>query len=212
MGRPYDLLLHALKPNTDALHNMEVVGIDTCSALSVSTREEDFLFLDRSLQATESVILRGVGGSDAKIGGRGPMAVLAEDDYGREIILVDPAGVYLAEAVDQANFRILGQQRLKRFGFDLVQNGNRDGKDHLVYKGGRVRIPLGEESGILTLATKPMALDPEERKALDDIVDKLLQSDNPDDDEHCIHVSDYTPCMVLNEAYLTRVEQDRLMH
>jgi hypothetical protein len=52
--------------NTDALHNMEVVGIDTCSALSVSTREEDFLFLDRSLQATESVVLRGVGGSDAK--------------------------------------------------------------------------------------------------------------------------------------------------
>ena len=145
--------------NTDALHNMVVVGIDTCSALSVSTREEDFLFLDRSLQATESVVLRGVGGSDAKIGGRGPMAVLAADEYGREIVLVDPAGVYLAEAVDQANFRILGQQRLKRFGFDLVQNGNRDGKDHLVYKGGKVRIPLGEESGILTLATKPMALD-----------------------------------------------------
>jgi hypothetical protein len=196
--------------NIDALHSMEVVGIDTCSALSVSTREEDFLFLDRSLQATESVVLRGVGGSDAKIGGRGPMAVLAADDYGREIVLVDPAGVYLAEAVDQANFRILGQQRLKRFGFDLVQNGDRDGKDHLVYKGGRVRIPLGEESGILTLATKPMALDPEERKALDDIVDKLLVSDNPDNDEHYIHVSDY--CMVMNEAYLTRVEQDRLMH
>ncbi len=48
--------------NTDALHNMEVVGIDICSALSVSTREEDFLFLDRSLQATESVVLRGVRG------------------------------------------------------------------------------------------------------------------------------------------------------
>jgi hypothetical protein len=140
------------------------------------------------------------------------MVVLAADDYGREIILVDPAGVYLAEAVDQANFRILGQQRLKRFGFDLVQNGNRDGKDHLVYKGGKVKIPLGEELGILTLATKPMALDPEERKALDDIVNKLLKSDDPDDDEHCIHVSDYTPCMVMNEAYLTRVEQDRLMH
>ncbi len=125
--------------NIDALRSMEVVGIDTCSALLVSTREEDFLFLDRSSQATGSVVLRGVGGSDAKIGGRGPMAVLAADDCGREIILIDPVGMYLAEAVDQANFRILGQQRLKRFGFDLVQNGEGDGKDHLIYKGGRVR-------------------------------------------------------------------------
>jgi hypothetical protein len=196
--------------NIDALHSMEVVGIDTCSALLVSTREEDFLFLDRSSQATSSVVLRGVGGSDAKIGGKGSMAVLAADDYGREIILIDAAEVYLAEAVDQANFRILGQQRLKRFGFDLVQNGDGDGKDHLIYKGGRVRIPLGEESGILTLATKAMDLDPEERKLLDEVVDKFLKSDNPDDDEHCVHISEYS--MIMNEAYLTRIEQDRLMH
>jgi hypothetical protein len=56
--------------NMEALHSMEVVGIDTCSALSVSTREEDFLFLDKSSMAVNSCILRGVGGSDAKIGGR----------------------------------------------------------------------------------------------------------------------------------------------
>jgi hypothetical protein len=86
---------------------MEVVGIDTCSALSVSTREEDFLFLDNSSQATSSVVLRNVESSDAKIGGRGPMVVLAEDDKGKEIVLIDPAGVYLAEAVDQAHFHIL---------------------------------------------------------------------------------------------------------
>jgi hypothetical protein len=45
---------------------------------------------------------------------------LAKDDKGEEIVLIDPAGVYLAEAVDQAHFRILGQQRLKKFEFDLV--------------------------------------------------------------------------------------------
>ena len=56
---------------------MEMVGIDTCSALSVSTRREDFLFLDSSKKAIHSVVLRGVGGSDAKIGGRGPIVVLA---------------------------------------------------------------------------------------------------------------------------------------
>jgi hypothetical protein len=88
------------------------------------------------------------------------MVVLAEDDKGKQIVLIDPAGVYLAEAVDQAHFRITGQQRLKSFGFDLVQNGDGDGKDHLMYKKDVAKIPLGEESGILTLATKPLDLDP----------------------------------------------------
>jgi hypothetical protein len=140
-----------LPTNIEPLHSMEVVGIDTCSALSVSTRREDFLFLDSSTSAKNSIVLRGVGGSDAKIGGRGPMIVLAEDEGGGEIMLIDPAGVYLAEAVDQADFRILGQLRMQKFGFDLVQNGDRDGKNHLIYKDGMVKIPLGEDSGILTL-------------------------------------------------------------
>ena len=90
----------SMPTNTDALHSMDVVGIDTCSALSVSTELSDFLFLDTSAAARSSVFLRGVGGSDAEIGGRGPMVVMAEDVNGKEIVLVDPAGVYLSEAVD----------------------------------------------------------------------------------------------------------------
>ncbi len=99
---------------------------------------------------------------------------------------------------------------MKRFGFDLVQNGDRDGKDHLIYKGGKVRIPLGEESGILILATKALDLDPEERKSLDEVVDGLLRGGDTEDDEHCVHVS--APRMIMNEAYLSKVEKDRLMH
>ncbi len=40
------------------------------------------------------------------------MVVLTEDDKWNEIVLIDPAGVYLEEAVDQADFRILGQLRM----------------------------------------------------------------------------------------------------
>ncbi len=194
---------------TDSLHSMEAVGIDTCSALSVSTREEDFLFLDKSPKVMNSCVLRGVGGSDAKIGGRGPMVVLARDEKGNEIVLIDPARVYLAEAVDQAQFCIFGQQRLKSFGFDLVQNGDGDGKDHLIYKKS-TKIPLGEESGILTLATRPLDLDPDERKSLDGIVDELLKGKKPDEDDHCMHVT--RTSLILNEAYLTKIEKDRLTY
>ncbi len=46
----------------NALHDLERVGIDTCSAVVVSTEPEDFLFIDDSPEAKESVSLRGVRG------------------------------------------------------------------------------------------------------------------------------------------------------
>ena len=92
------------------------------------------------------------------------MVVLAEDDNGNDIVMIDPAGVYLEEAVDQADFRILGQLRMQKFGFDLVQNGDGDGKNHLIYRRREVKIPLGQDSGILTLATKALTLEPDERE------------------------------------------------
>jgi hypothetical protein len=132
------------------------------------------------------------------------MIVLAEDEGDGEIVLIDPAGVYLAEAVDQADFRILGQLRMQKFGFDLVQNGDWDGKNHLIYKEGMIKIPLGEDSGILTLKTKTLLLQPEERINLDEYVDKLREKDIGEED-HCLTVS--RSSLVMNEAHLSKLEQ-----
>jgi hypothetical protein len=77
---------------------------------------------------------------------------------------------------------------MQKFGFDLVQNGNRDGKSHLIYKEGMVKILLGEESGILTLKTKELILLPEERRDLDDYVDRLLEKDKGETD-HCLRMT-----------------------
>ena len=98
---------------------------------------------------------------------------------------------------------------MQKFGFDLVQNGDRDGKNHLIYKDGMVKIPLGEDSGILTLKTKTLLLQPEERINLDEYVDKLLEKGKGDED-HCLRVS--RSSLMMNEAHLTKVEQQRLMH
>ena len=54
----------------NSLHDLDLVGIDTCSAVSVSTEKEDFIFVDESRSAKDSVTLRGVGGSSSVIGGR----------------------------------------------------------------------------------------------------------------------------------------------
>jgi hypothetical protein len=52
----------------NALHPLDHIGIDTCSALSVSTESGDFLFLDKSEAAVRSVSLGGIGGSESKVG------------------------------------------------------------------------------------------------------------------------------------------------
>ena len=56
-------------PGPNSLHDLSLVGIDTCSAVSVSTEPEDFLFIDRSDDAKDSVTLRSVGGMNSAIGG-----------------------------------------------------------------------------------------------------------------------------------------------
>jgi hypothetical protein len=55
----------------NTLHDLNYMGIDTCSAVSVSTEKGDFSFIDDSQAAKDSVILRGVGGENTVIGGSG---------------------------------------------------------------------------------------------------------------------------------------------
>ena len=119
---------------TSALHSMDHVGIDTCSAMSVSSEIGDFTFIDSSDAARNSISLRGVGGEQASVGGRGPLLISTKDSNGKNVFLVDPQGVYLQGSDTQFRLRILGQQRMKTFGFALVQNKYNDGEDHLVYQ------------------------------------------------------------------------------
>jgi hypothetical protein len=96
--------------------------------------------------------------------------------------------------------------------FNLVRggnDGNRDGKSHLIYKEGMVKILLGEESGILTLKTKELILLPEERRDLDDYVDRHLEKDKGETD-HCLRMT--RSSLVMNEAHLSKLEQQRSMH
>jgi hypothetical protein len=114
----------------------------------VSSEREDFLWLDESKEAKKSVILRGVGGEAAMIGGRGPMVVETLDSEGNRILMFDPSAVYLKEAVNQASFRIFGQQRMKRFGFNLQQQDDSNGGDVLNYNNGLAKIPLQTIIGV----------------------------------------------------------------
>jgi hypothetical protein len=106
----------------NALHPLDYIGVDTCSALSVSTERGDFLYLDKSEAAVQSVSLGGIGGNESKVGGRGPLLIKTMDVSGTVVFVVDPAGVYLKSSTSQSRLRILGQQRMKEFGFNIQQN------------------------------------------------------------------------------------------
>ncbi len=138
----------------NALHDLDLVGIDTCSAVSVSTEKEDFIFVDESREARDSVTLRGVGGSSSVIGGRGPMVVKTKDKEGNEVLMFDPSAVYLdPDELDdmQARFRIFGQAKLKRAGLKIVQDKYGDDEDYLVYRNGEMEIPMETNDDIVTI-------------------------------------------------------------
>jgi hypothetical protein len=203
------------KVNVQSLHDMDYVGIDTCSARSVSSEISDFLFLDRSLEASMSVSLNGVGEGGPRVLARGSMLVSTLDEEGRQTFMLDPAGVLIESSASQARLRIFGEQRMKRFGYYVVQDWASN-KDALHYKGS-VRIPLETKRGILMVRTTPWNLDLEQTRVIDKLVSDVVAKEL---DEYCFQMNvedelvakSNLPIMVMNVAKLSRIERERIDH
>jgi hypothetical protein len=196
----------------NTLHDLNYVGIDTCSAVSVSTERGDFAFVDDSKAAKDSVILRGVGGENTVIGGRGPMVVQAKDSNGNDILVFDPSGVYLDQAEQddsQARFRIFGQSRLKRAGLKIHQDRYEDGQDYLVYRGGEMEIPTETIDDIVALRTSVRALTDEQENGLMEHLKRIISEGKGGPAfvqvEQCAS-------FIMNEANLSREQMARLVH
>ncbi len=213
-----------------SLHPMDYVGIDTCSAVSVSSERADFVFLDESPKAKKSVSLNGVGFGGPEVVGRGPMVVSVLDKDGNQIFMLDPAGVFIKSSEKQAKLRILGQQRMKRFGFMVVQDYT-SGEDELDY-GDDVHIPLTTKNGILMVRTVPWGLDDVELKMMSDMIQNRQEKeldyfcilgssvrsseDIKDIEENCepgkgTDLNDST-VLIINEAKLSQEERNRVDH
>ncbi len=194
------------------LHPMNNVGIDTCSARSVSSEASDFLYLDSSESARSSVELNGVGSGGPVILGRGPMLVSTLDSEGRQTFMVDPAGVLVESSENQSRLRIYGQQRMKKFGYHVVQDFS-SGEDYLNYRDLR-KIPLTTMNGILMVETCPWNLDDKQMERVNKIVDEVVSKSL---DHFCfqleteVSVGNTLPCLVMNVAKLARVEQSRII-
>jgi hypothetical protein len=132
------------------LHDMACVGVDTCSAKSISCDLDDFLYLERENKEQASEELRGVGGS-SRVAGKGVLVFYAKSLDGSIKVVIEPKGIYLEN--QSAEFRILGQQRMKRQGLNLIQDYEDTGRDVLKCKRSGSVLPLEEKEGILLLRT-----------------------------------------------------------
>jgi hypothetical protein len=197
---------------------------------TLAPRSADFAYLDESVEAKRSVSLNGVGAGGPEVMGRGPMVISALDKNGNHIFMLDPAGVYIRSSDRQAKLRILGQQRMKRFGFMVVQDYTTM-EDELIYRE-RVHIPLVTRNEILMVKTEPWGLNSVELKTLEDMIEDrqdkysdyfcFLSDDfkthaGEIDDQETIK-SDDKDCendcsiMTINEAKLSKVEMERVDH
>jgi hypothetical protein len=211
------LTIQSNHQHSEALHPLDHVGIDTCAAMSVSTERDDFLYLDCSKDALESVELNGIGGGDSKIGGRGPMIVTAKDTDGNTVYM-DPAGVFLISSEKQSRLRIYGQQRMKGFGFYVQQNKFGDGEDYWVYKSERL-LKMATKRGILMVKTEePLSEEQKLSKEFQEHVQNLLYKRATEYcfDDAWVERKDTTgsssTTLIVNEAKLTRIEKERLDH
>ncbi len=214
-----------------ALHPMDYVGIDTCSAVSASTERADFVYLDESQEAKDSVSLNGVGAGGPEVVGRGPMVVSAIDTYGNQIFMLDPAGFLIRSSDDQAKLRILGQQRMKRFGFTIVQDYVTD-EDRLIYRD-EVHIRFTTINGILMVKTVPWGLDAMQLSKLERMIEDhqnknldyfciLLEESNIEEHYENEKVTNNQPVLydketnqpvfIIYEAKLTKTEMERVDH
>jgi hypothetical protein len=88
------------------LHDLMYVGIDTCSARSISYQKEDFLDLKLIDEEERDDQLRGVGGNKG-VAGKGCLVFYAKDIDGNIKAIIEPKEFYLENS--PAKFRILGQ-------------------------------------------------------------------------------------------------------
>jgi hypothetical protein len=128
------------------LHDMTCLGIDTCSARSISCVIDDFL----DLQDVENDKLRGVGGTTG-VSGKGVMVIWTKDINDKTKIIIEPNATFIENP--PAKYRLIGQMRMKEMGVPLTQDYDDKGTDILKCKRSGSTIPLIKGNGIQLLKT-----------------------------------------------------------
>jgi hypothetical protein len=203
------MVKEATRKEEAPLHDMTCIGIDTCSARSISCRKDDFL--DLEIADDKDDHLRGIGGNNG-VAGKGCLVFYVKDSNGKIKAILEPKGFYLKDP--PAQFRILGQQRMKHKGLCATQDYDDAGMDILKCKRSGSILPLTEGRGLLLLKTFLYTPTEELKEQLRSYVIKLRQGKN-----FLPHVVDLEEMnsgnetvLIMNEGNLDKEKYERLMH
>ena len=163
---------------TNLLDVEKRIGIDTCSGRTLSTELSNFLWLDDSKAAKNSVCISGAGGGKNIVGGIGPLLICVLNDNNEPRFIFEEYAVYIEPQRDQPRFRVLGQSRLRRKGLALKQcyRGNLDA---LVCGRTKEVIPVNECNGISVLTTMEYEIKEENKKAFMAAAKAVMRGDAP---------------------------------
>ena len=120
----------------------------------MSTERQDFISLDTSAKARNSVSVNGAGGGLNTIGGIGTMVVYTKNTQGATRCIIDTDAVYVEADAKQPKFRVLGQMRMRKKGLVLRQCHDDTETDVLLCRRTKETIPLEEQNQILVLETQ----------------------------------------------------------
>jgi hypothetical protein len=172
-------------------------------------KREDFL--DLQIIEGEDDHLREIGGTNG-VAGRGCLVFNVKDSEGKMKAILEPKGFYLENP--PAQFRIIGQQRMKHKGLCATQDHDDAGTDILKCKRSGTILPLTEGRGLLLLRTFSYTPSAELKEQLGNYVHKLRR-----DNSFLPHVVDLDEIvkepetvLILNEGKLKKENYERLLH
>ena len=163
---------------TNLLNVDKRIGVDTCSGRTLSTERDNFLWLDDSTEARNSVRVSGAGGGRNRVGGIGPLLICVLNDNNEPRFIIEEHSVYIEPTKDQPRFRVLGQSRLKQKGLALKQCYRGD-LDALVCRRSKEVIPVTECNGISVVDTVDFKIDDKNKEAFQAAAKAVMRGDAP---------------------------------
>jgi hypothetical protein len=154
-----------------ALVDMKCFAYDTGAGEGISTSEDDFVYLDKSPEAIQSVTIQGPSVGTPTCVGRGPL-VYVFDHGDLKLGLIHPSGVLASSSESAPQFRLASAMQLKKRGVRYI-GGKFDGQDYIECVRSDLQFPAEECDGILTKTTNGIAKDILESPEFKDLIEQI---------------------------------------
>ena len=138
-----------------SLVRMDTFAYDTGSGEGISVKRDDFVYLDESDKAKNSVVISGPSVGSPMCVGRGPLVYII-DHHGKKMGLLHPNGILAGMDDDTPEFRIASAIQMKSKGIRFVV-GAFDEPDFIWCLRSSTKCPTTSQGGVMVMKTIGLA-------------------------------------------------------